>query len=217
MMNETVKKVLTALEKNGMTPYYAENREEAVKIMLSLIDKGNIIGLGGSVTLNEIGGIDAVRTEDYILIDRYKPGLTPADTRKCFIDSMAADVFLSSSNAVTLNGELVNVDGNCNRVAPLMFGPKSVIIVAGKNKIVDSVESAFCRIKEIAAPKNCVRLGCKTPCAETGHCIALESENYSFSDGCNSPDRICRGFTVMGPQRQKGRIKVIIVGEDLGY
>jgi hypothetical protein len=124
----------------------------------------------------------------------------------------------STGNAITENGELYNVDGTCNRVSALLYGPKSVIIIAGKNKIVKDLGEAVIRVKTLAAPPNCKRLNKQTYCAKTGQCVAIgRADEKEMTSGCNSPDRICRSFVVCGPQVFKNRIKVILVNEDLGY
>ena len=131
--------------------------------------------------------------------------------------ALTADVFLSSSNAVTENGELYNVDGRGNRIAAFCFGPKNVIVIVGANKIVPDIDAAAERVKKIAAPKNTVRLSCKTPCAKTGECISLKNENPELCDGCLTDERICSSYLISGRQRVKDRIKVIICKESLGY
>ena len=210
----SIEKTMEALKKNKMAAYYAENREEAKKIALSLIEKGAVCASGGSVTLTETGIIDALKGEDYRYIDRYASDLTPEERVAAMEKAMHADVYLSSANAITEKGEIYNVDGNSNRVSALLYGPKSVIIVAGINKLVENLDAAVTRVKTITAPKNAARLSCDTPCAKTGHCIAVDG---GMTDGCASPARICCNFTVMAQQRHVERVKVILVGEELGY
>ena len=210
----SIEKTMEALKKNKMAAYYAENREEAKKIALSLVEKGAVCASGGSVTLAETGIIDALKSEDYRYIDRFAPGITPEGRVAAMEKAMHADVYFSSANAITEKGEIYNVDGNSNRVTALIYGPKSVVIVAGINKLVENLDAAITRVKTIAAPKNAARLSCDTPCAKTGHCIAVEG---GMTDGCASPARICCNFTVMAQQRHVDRVKVILVGEELGY
>lgn len=210
----SIEKTMEALKKNKMAVYYAENREEAKKITLSLIEKGAVCASGGSVTLAETGIIDALKGEDYHYIDRFAPGITAEGRVAAMEKAMHADVYLSSANAITEKGEIYNVDGNSNRVSALTYGPKSVIIVAGINKLVENLDAAVTRVKTVAAPKNAARLSCDTPCAKTGHCIAVDG---GMTDGCASPARICCNFTVMAQQRHVERVKVILVGEELGY
>ena len=204
------------LKGNNMDPYFCETKEEALELVKSLIPKGAVVTHGGSVTLKEIGATELIANGDYEYLDRSKCK-TPEETQKLYRESFCADVFLTSSNAVTENGELYNVDGNANRIACIAFGPKSVIAVVGVNKIVKDLDEAAYRVKTIAAPKNTVRLGLNTYCAKAGKCVSLSQECPKMSDGCHSPERICCSYLVSGQQRVKDRIKVIIVNEDLGY
>ena len=152
----------------------------------------------------------------YTYIDRMIPGLTQQQKEDAMRAAFSTDVYLASANAITEDGELYNVDGNSNRVAALLYGAKSVVIVAGVNKLVKNLDEAVLRVKTIAAPKNVKRLSCETPCAKLGHCISLE-RNGGMTDGCKTPGRICANFTVMAYQRHVSRVKVILVGEELGY
>lgn len=215
--NEKVEKVLKALEKNNIKGFYVENRCKAVELVSSFIEKGSVVSFGGSVTLSEIGVFDLLKNGDYTLLDRNAEGNTPEDIQKIYRDSFNADTYLCSSNAITENGELYNVDGLANRVAALTFGPKQVIVIAGINKIVADLNEAILRVKTIAAPKNCVRLNKDTYCAKCGHCVAVAEGKKGMTDGCNSKDRICRNFVITAKQQNPDKIKVIIVGEELGY
>ena len=214
MMN--IEKTLNALRANRMDAYYVETAEEAKALALSLIPEGSCCASGGSVTLAETGIIDALKNGNYTYIDRMIPDLTPEQREEAMRAAFSADVYLASANAITEDGELYNVDGNSNRVAALLYGAKSVVIVAGINKLVKDLDEAVLRVKTVAAPKNAKRLSCDTPCAKLGHCISLE-RNGGMTDGCKTPARICATFTVMAYQRHVCRIKVIIVGEALGY
>ena len=164
-------------------------------------------------------GIDRLlRNECYNFMDRSREGITPAEQQECFKASVGADFFFCSTNAITENGELVNVDGLANRISSIAFGPKKVVMIVGKNKIVPDLKEAFLRVKKIAAPKNCVRLGKNTPCAKLGHCVSLlDNPNPDFSDGCECDERICCDYMISAMQRHKDRIIVILVNEDLGY
>lgn len=210
-----IEKIMENLRKNNMVPYFAETKEDALKLIKTLVKEGETVSVGGSVTLNEIGALDMLRNGDYNFLDRYKEGLSREDITEIFRKSFFADSYITSTNALTSEGELYNVDGNANRVAAMLFGPKSVIVVAGKNKIVENLNEAEKRVKTIAAPKNVKRLGMKTYCAEKGVCMGFEDEKLCA--GCNSEDRICASYTVMARQRIKDRVKVIIVNEELGY
>ena len=209
-----VAKVMRALENNRMTASYVASREEVVPMIEKLLQPGDVIGLGGSVTLQECGVLELVRRPEYRLIDRYAPGLSREQTMNLHRDALAADVYLSGCNAITENGELYNVDGNANRVAALLFGPKRVIVVASVQKIVPDIAAAVERVRTIAAPRNAQRLKCDTYCAVNGHCVAC---GQPMGAGCNSTGRICRDFAVCGAQGVQGRIHVILVGEPLGF
>ena len=197
-----------------MVAYYVENSCKAKELVTSLIPENSIVSFGGSVTLNESGIMEILRSGKYKLLDRSAEG---ADVLKIYRDTFGADFYLTSSNAITQNGELYNVDGYGNRVTALTFGPKQVIVVAGINKIVKDLDDAILRVKTIAAPKNCVRLSKKTYCAECGKCVSLNRENPEMTDGCDSPDRICRQYVINAKQPKNDRFIVILVGESLGY
>ena len=192
-----------ALRDNNMYCECVDSVEEALEVVESMLNDGDTVAVGGSMTLEEIGVLDLLRGGRYNFLDRYENG---ADVQKIFRDSFSADVYLTSSNAITEDGELYNVDGNGNRVAAMTFGPKAVIVVAGYNKIVKDIDAAKVRVQEIAAPANATRLSCETPCTKTGHCM-----------NCASPRRICATAVIMGRQRVQNRVKVILVGEELGY
>lgn len=210
-----IEKTLENLRRNNMDAYFAETGSEAVELAFSLIEKGATVGVGGSVTLNQLGILNILRSGDYNFLDRY--AITERSKfEDIFRQSLLADVYMTSSNAITEDGELYNVDGTNNRVAAILYGPKSVIVIAGVNKVVANLFEAQKRVKTVAAPLNCKRLNKKTYCAEKGICAALDSE-CNMADGCSSSDRICRNYVISGPQAQKGRIKVILVNEELGY
>ncbi|MBQ8599826.1 MAG: lactate utilization protein [Clostridia bacterium] len=209
-----IQTVLEALKKNHMEAYYVETKEEVVPLVKELMPEGSTVSVGGSQTVKETGVMDLLKSGYYNFLDRSAEGITPEEIRKVYEQTFAADGFFGSANAITEKGELVNVDGNANRIAALTFGPKSVIVIAGVNKIVPDLEAAIRRIKTIAAPANAQRLSCDTYCRETGHCLGLDGD---MTDGCSSPQRICCSYLVQGPQRQAGRIKVILVNETLGY
>ena len=197
--------VIKNMEKRQMKGYYAKDKKEALSILLSLIPEGSSIGYGGSVSLSEIGALEALSGENYNLIVR-ENAKTAEETEKVFNDILFSDFFLMSSNAITVDGELVNVDGRGNRVAFLAYGPKNVILVCGMNKISPDVDSAIKRIKTVAAPMNAVRLNRSTPCAVTGVC-----------GNCQSPDCVCANTVITRRSHVNGRINVILVGEELGF
>ncbi|MGN0334450.1 MAG: lactate utilization protein, partial [Lachnospiraceae bacterium] len=171
----------------------------------SLMPEGSSITWGGSETLRECGLMDAIHEKNYELIDR-AAARTPEESRAIYGKMVCADFFLMSSNAVTIDGELVNIDGHANRVACLCCGPQNVIVIAGMNKVTPDVESAVKRIRNFAAPPNTVRLNKNTPCAKTGRCA-----------DCYSPDCICSQIVITRRSSIPNRIKVILVGEELGY
>ena len=208
-----IKKTIENLEKNNMKPYFVQSRNDVIPLLKELIGNDDTVAVGGSVTLSELGVLDYLR-ENHNFLDRFASGLSRDEVMEIFRESFFADTYISSSNAVTENGELYNVDGNGNRIAAITFGPKSVIIIVGVNKIVSDVDEAVKRVKNIAAPKNCVRLNKNTPCAKTGKCVFADD---GIGTGCTSPNRICSTYAVTGYQGTKGRIKVIIVDENPGY
>lgn len=212
-MDKRIEKTLDNLKKNNIAAYFAETSAEAVKLVESMLSEGETISCGGSVTLSESGVFALMQSGKYNFLDRSK-AKNPEEMAEIYRKSFYADTYLTSSNALTEEGELVNVDGNCNRISAITFGPKSVIVVVGVNKIVKNVEEGFKRVKEIAAPLNVKRLGCNTPCAKLGHCIKADRP---IPEGCDSPERICVNYLVSGRQRIKDRVKVIICNESLGY
>lgn len=207
--------IAEALRANGMIAHCVADRSAVVPLVRSLLIPGETVAVGGSVTLEETGVLDLLRSGTYHFLDRYAPDLTVEERNEVLRQGLLANTFLCSSNAVTRNGELYNVDGRANRVAAMAFGPDRVIIVVGCNKIVDDIPSAARRVKTIAAPLNTKRLGCHTYCAVNGVCKAVDSDNYT--DGCLSPDRICSHYFIAGKQRVTDRLCVILVGEPLGY
>ncbi len=204
-----------ALSANNMLPFIAENKEEALSVLKGLLKEGGTVSCGGSATMNEIGAMELLRSGAYKFLDR--EGRSPDEVQKIYREAFSADFYITSSNAVTENGELYNVDGNSNRVAAICFGPASVIVIAGRNKVVRDLGEAVLRVKRMAAPANAARLGCGTFCQSKGECMALASGASGMTDGCRSKDRICCSYVVTAQQRIKDRIKVILVNEDLGF
>lgn len=189
----------------GIEGYYCDNAEEAVGMAKRFLTPGCSISWGGSMTLEEIGLIDELKNSDYVIYDR-----DTANSREekdaMYGKIVTSDYFFMSSNAITLDGQLVNIDGRGNRVACLIAGPKNVIIIAGMNKIVTDVNSGIDRVHNMASPPNTVRLHKKTPCAELGRCA-----------NCLTDDCICCQTVITRKSQIPGRIKVILVGEELGY
>ena len=215
VIEKRINKTGENLKKNNMEFYYAPTKDDVKEIVKSLINKGDVITNGGTMTMAECGLCELLESPEYQYLDRskYAPDEIPELYRKAFF----ADVYISSSNAITEDGVLYNVDGNSNRIAAIAYGPKSVIIIAGYNKIVKNLEQAEIRVKTDSAPPNCVRLDCKTYCAETGECVSFSKADRQMTDGCSGDGRICCNYLISAHQRHKGRIKVIIVGEELGY
>lgn len=198
-------KVIEGLKSRNMEGVYARTKEEALELMLAWIPKGSSIGWGGTMSVKEIGGFDAIRNGDYVLLDRDLAD-TPEEKEKIQRDIFSADYFLTSSNAITEDGILVNMDGNSNRVSAIAFGPAHVIVIVGINKIVKSEEDARRRTRNVAAPINAQRFPLDTPCKKTGTCY-----------DCKSHDTICCQELITRYSRHDGRIKVIIVNDTLGF
>ncbi len=198
-------KIIKGLQARNSEGYYAETKEEALQIALDLIPKGSVIGWGGSVSVEEIGLKDAVRQGDYQVLDR--EGCKDLAEKKAVERQIfSSDYFLCSSNAITEDGILVNIDGNSNRVAAIAYGPDNVVMVIGMNKVAKDVDAAIYRARNEAAPINAQRFPLNTPCKLTGSCA-----------NCMSKDTICCEFLITRFSRHAGRIKVILVGEDLGF
>ncbi len=215
-MDDKIKRVIAGLEKNRMHAYYAETPAEAAKYVERLLNGGDSVACGGSVTLEQCGITEILRSGKYDFADRALAE-TPDEKRECYLRAFDADAYLTSCNAVTEDGCLYNVDGNANRIAAIAFGPRRVIAVAGKNKIVPDISAAVRRVKEIAAPKNAVRLGLDTPCAASGKCVSAADGGADFAGGCRCDARICSSYLITGMQRDADRIHVILVNAELGY
>ena len=197
--------IIKNMAKRNMEGYYCATSAEAVEKALSLMPEGSSVTWGGSMSIIECGLMNAVKTGKYEIIDR-DLAKTPQEVREMYAKQVMADYYLMSTNAITMNGELVNIDGRANRVSCLCWGPQNVIIIAGMNKVATDVEDAIKRARNIAAPANTVRLNRNTPCTQTGKC-----------ENCYSPDCICSQFVVTRRSGVPNRIKVILVGEELGY
>ena len=219
VINMRISNTIEALKKNNMNALYVPGKEEAKALLGTLLVENESIAVGGSVTLNEIGAFDILRSGKYNFIDRYEKGLSAEEQEKRFAMAMSCDTFLCSSNAITETGCLYNVDGRGNRISSIIYGPKRVIIIAGYNKIVPDVAAAVVRVKKTAAPANCVRLDVDTYCAKHGSCIKSDCNcrNLMEVSGTDCENTICCSTLVSGCQRVKDRITVILVGEMLGY
>lgn len=218
IMELRIQKTMKHLEQNNMKPYYAKDKAEAVRLVKSLLAKGETVTAGGTMTIQESGVRELLLSGDYNFLDRDHPGITQEEIDDIYRKAFSADAYLCSANAITENGELFNVDGNSNRVAAIVFGPKSVIVVAGYNKIVANLDEAILRVKKVAAPENAVRLNCDTYCRHNGECVSCaEGKDFDLAAGCRSDKRICCSYVVSSMQRKKDRVKVILVGDELGY
>ncbi len=195
-------KVLKGLASRNMTGYYAANAEEAVAKALELIPEGASVTMGGCMSAHEIGLVEQLKNGNYNFIDRDKM----EDKRAAMLAAYDADFFLSSANAMTEDGELVNIDGNSNRVSAICQGPKKVLFIIGMNKVCSDLDGAMKRARNVAAPINAQRFGLTTPCAKTGACA-----------DCKSPDTICCQFLITRYSRHKDRIHVILVNDSLGF
>ena len=195
-------KVIAGLRSRNMSGYYAADKAEALSIALSLIPEGSLVTMGGGMSVHEIGLVEALKAGNYRFLDRDEC----ADKRAAMLAAYDADVFLSSTNSMTEDGELVNIDGNANRVSALAQGPKKVVMIVGMNKVCPDLDAAMKRARNVAAPINAQRFGLATPCAKTGACM-----------NCKSPDTICCQFLITRFSRHKDRIHVILVNDNLGF
>jgi L-lactate utilization protein LutB len=199
--------IIKNLKKRNMDGVYCPTKEEALEKALSYMEEGSVVSWGGSMSVEEIGLKDAVVSGNYQVIDR-SVAKNFEEQRVIFSKAALADYYLMSTNAVTLDGELINIDGTGNRVAALCYGPKHIIMIVGMNKVVNNVEDGVARIRNTASAPNCIRLGLETPCSLTGRC------GDCYGDSC-----ICSDIVITRRQSaaMKDRIKVIFVGKNLGY
>ena len=195
-------KVIKGLQSRNMTGYYAVSREEAKALAQKLIPEGCSIAMGGALSAHEIGLVASVKTGNYRFLDRD----AATDKRAAMLAAYDADWFLSSVNAMTEDGVLINIDGNANRVSAIAQGPKHVLFIVGMNKVCSDVDDAMKRARNVAAPTNAQRFGLSTPCSKTGACM-----------NCKSPDTICCQFLITRFSRHPGRIHVILVNDNLGF
>lgn len=204
-MND-IEKPLGSLNKKGFKAVYAKDAQAAADYVLSVIGENETVGVGGSITTRETGIVGALIKRGNTLYSHWTEksgGQNADDSRK---KAMTADAYISSANAVTLEGELVNIDGTGNRTAAMLYGPQKIVIVAGKNKITPNSNTAVARIKRVACPKNAMRLGFDTPCAKTGKCA-----------DCDSPQRMCNAVVRLQRPTGKKEIHVVIIDGEFGY
>ena len=204
MYDKSGPRVAAALHKRNMEGYYCSTADEAVEKVLELIPAGDVVSWGGVATVDELGIKERLRHRGQPVIDR-DTARTPEERMAMLHQALTCDTFLMSSNAISEDGQLVNIDGMGNRVAALCFGPKQVIVVAGMNKVAAALDGAIARARHIAAPANAPRFNGKTPCAVTGQC-----------GNCTSPDCCCAQIVTTRFSKIPGRIKVVLVGEELG-
>jgi L-lactate utilization protein LutB len=204
-MND-IKKTIEALSKKGFKAVYAKNTQDAVSYVLSVIGENDTVGMGGSMTLFETGIANALVNRGNTIYSSDLAVKTGGDTDAAKRNGMTADVYLTSTNALTLEGDLVNIDGRGNRVAAMIYGPQKVIFITGKNKLTANPHTAVARIKKVACPQNARRLGLSTPCATQNHCTDCDSEQRM----CNVTMRLQR------PTRGK-EMHVVVIDGDFGY
>jgi hypothetical protein len=200
-----VERTLKALKKNNFDAQFVPTTSAALEEVFKMIPDGAKIGVGGSVTLNQVGFFDEAKKRSVTVMNPPTPGMSPDEAIRLRREALLCDVFLSSSNAVTEDGKLYNIDGTGNRVAAMMFGPKKVILICGVNKLVKDIDQAHKKVKEWVAPMNVKRLALKTPCAETGECA-----------DCSSPQRVCNIYVTLAKKPTRTDITVMLVGEPLG-
>ena len=203
--DKRAKVLLKNLKKRHFDAWYCETREDALAKALELIPEGASVGWGGATSAEQIGLLNALRTGKYHAIDRDKAS-SPEERTEAMRSCLLADCFITGANAISLEGEMVNIDGMGNRVAAIVYGPKKIIVIAGMNKVADALEDAVKRARTVAAPVNKQRFGGETPCGITGACADC------LSDGC-----ICNQVLITRNCRPAGRIAFIMVGEELGF
>lgn len=213
-MNENIKwvnekkieKTINNLKKNNINGYYVKDNDELINLIKDIAKEGEVVSVGGSMSLFESKVIELLRSGRYEFLDRYKKDLTQEDIKEIYRKSFFADTYFASANAITEDGKIFNVDGNGNRVAAILYGPDKVVLIVGVNKIVKNIEQAVSRNRAISGPANAKRLNLSTPCIKTGQCME-----------CNIEDRICCEYTVIKRQRNPKRMHVIFINDTLGF
>lgn len=217
-----IEKAMKNLKKNNIGSYVVETKEDVMPLVKTLIHEGDVVGFGGSVTLKEVGFFDFIKNGNYDLLDRDKKGLTREEAQDINRKVFFSDVYFAGANAITEHGEIYEVDGNGNRVAAITFGPKRVILIVGKNKIVKNLRDAVERVKNTACPANTMRLKIGTTCNSTGYCInggTCDERHLMCAAPGACTNSICSFSNVIASQMASNndRIKIIIVNEDLGF
>ena len=213
-MNENIKwvnekkieKTINNLKKNNINGYYVKDNDELINLIKDIAKEGEVVSVGGSMSLFESKVIELLRSGRYEFLDRYKKDLTQEDIKEIYRKSFFADTYFASANAITEDGKIFNVDGNGNRVAAILYGPDKVVLIVGVNKIVKNIEQAVSRNRAISGPANAKRLNLSTPCVKTGQCME-----------CKSEERICCEYTVIKRQRNPKRMHVIFINDTLGF
>ena len=213
-MNENIKwvnekkieKTINNLKKNNINGYYVKDNDELINLIKDIAKEGEVVSVGGSMSLFESKVIELLRSGRYEFLDRYKKDLTQEDIKEIYRKSFFADTYFASANAITEDGKIFNVDGNGNRVAAILYGPDKVVLIVGVNKIVKNIEQAVARNRAISGPANAKRLNLSTPCVKTGKCME-----------CKSEERICCEYTVIKRQRNPKRMHVIFINDTLGF
>ncbi|MBK5200649.1 MAG: lactate utilization protein [Spirochaetaceae bacterium] len=215
-----IEKAISNLKKNNMDAYFVDKIEEILPLVKNFLKENEVIGFGGSETLKQIGFFDFIKKGPYVLLDRDKEGLTKDERNEINRQALLSDTYFASANAITEHGELYEVDGNGNRIAAITFGPKQVIIIAGKNKVVANLRDAIVRVKNVAAPANTMRLKIGTYCNNSGICVnggKCDDLHLMSANADSCPNSICSFSNIIGHQTNINRIKVIIVNEALGF
>lgn len=201
-----VERTIQALERNRIPASFFSTREQATERIVEMIPPGSKVGIGGSVTLRQLGLIDEVKRRGFTVLNPFEPDLSDEERLELRRKALVSDVFLVGTNAVTEEGQLFNIDATGNRVGAMFFGPKKVIVVAGTNKIVRDLEEAIIKVREKTAPINAKRLGIDAPCVHTGEC-----------EDCNSPGRICNIWVTIVKKPRLTDLQVVLIGESLGF
>lgn len=199
------KQLVKNLKSRNFDAYYCEKASDALQKALEIIQEGSSVGWGGTMSAVQIGLLEAIRKGNYHAIDRDATA-TPEDRKQAEKEAMFADYFILGANAMSLDGEMVSIDGHGNRVAPIVYGPKKVVVIVGMNKVRNTLEDAIVRARTVAAPMNMQRFMQNTPCAVTGVCA-----------DCKSPECICNQILITRNCRPAKRICYIVVGEELGF
>ncbi|WBW94755.1 lactate utilization protein [Oceanirhabdus sp. W0125-5] len=204
--DKRIERTIEKLKENNMNAEFVKTKEELLNKINGMLQQDMRVTVGGSMTLFQCGIIELLRNSSANFLDRYTDGLSSEEIRRIYFEAFNSDIYFTSSNAITEEGYLFNVDGRGNRVAAITYGPKKVVVIVGANKIVRDVDEAIMRNREVSGPANAKRLNRKTPCTVTGRCHE-----------CSSDDRICCSYVLTKYQLEKDRINVFIMDENLGY